>query len=493
MRPQATTRAAIACSAIVAMVVGTRLEIRGAQTPAPTSGTGVLLGVIVDALDNKPVANAEVTLGGAPPALPNTQLLTDAEGQFVFMDLPAGTYTITATKAGYADGAYGRLRPAGLTQSLLLANGDRLGDVRIPMWKYGAITGTVRDEVGESMVLAPVRVLTRTIVAGERKLSAGALVRTDDRGIYRFNSLTPGDYIVAVPSTQASAPESVVELYRSQQGRGGGSDFSPLGATETFALFLSPGSLKVGGFAFVSSSASGLMRAGVAPMPSSDGRVFVYPTQYHTAARFIAEATTVTVRSGEEVPGVDVQLKLSPSSRVSGVVTGPDGPVMAALYLAPDTNDLSTDTSFETATTVSDATGRFSFLGVPAGQYQLHALRAQAPPRGGTRGGQPAAVRTPAEQSASAGYTWSAAQPISVSSTDLDGLAVTLRPGFRISGVAEFKGSTLKPPDPTLVRRMSVAFDSPDARPPVLTALGRGQFQDDGQVSSNQLTPGRYY
>jgi hypothetical protein len=39
----------------------------------------------------------------------------------------------------------------------------------------------------------------------------------------------------------------------------------------------------------------------------------------------------------------------------------------------------------------------------------------------------------------------------------------------------------------------SATFDPADARPLVSAILGRGQFQDDGQFSSYQLPPGRYY
>jgi hypothetical protein len=214
MRPRPATGAVIAFTALGAMVLATRLEFRGsAQAPAAIGGTGLLMGVIVDALDNRPVAGAEVTLGGASAAVANTRQLTDAEGQFVFLELPRGTYAITATKPGYADGAYGRRRPAGLTQSLPLADGERLGDLRIPIWKYGAITGTIRDEAGDPMVEAPVRVLTRSVVAGTRKLTPGLTTRTDDRGVYRLGSLTPGEYVVAVPSTVA-APQGRPQCLR---------------------------------------------------------------------------------------------------------------------------------------------------------------------------------------------------------------------------------------------------------------------------------------
>ena len=126
------------------------------------------------------MANAEVTLGGTG-AIANNPVLTDADGHFVFLGLPKGRYIITATRAGCAEGAYGRRRAGGLLQTLTLDGGQRVGDLRIPLWKYGAITGTIRDEAGEPMVDVPVRVLLRTIVTGQPKLTPGAAARTDDR------------------------------------------------------------------------------------------------------------------------------------------------------------------------------------------------------------------------------------------------------------------------------------------------------------------------
>src|SRR6185436_7701171 len=109
----------------------------------------------------------------------------------------------------------------------------------------------------------------------------------------------PGDYVVAVPSTQASAPESVIALYRRGRGADTGimdrdlyRDFSTMGTISALELFSRPDIMKVDGLAFVSSTSSGTMRAGVAPMPSSAGRIFVYPTQYHPAASTVTQATT---------------------------------------------------------------------------------------------------------------------------------------------------------------------------------------------------------
>jgi hypothetical protein len=459
---------------------------RPADAPPPT---GLLMGVVVDPLDGQAVANAQVMLGGASSTVRTTNVLTDADGRFVFMDLPRGTYTITAAKPGYAEGALGRRRPLGLPQPLALAEAERIGDLKIPIWKHAAITGRIVDEAGEPMVGIAVRVLQRTIVAGKRKLTPGATARTDDRGVYRIGSLTPGDYVVAVGSTQAAAPQSIVDSYTRLRMTPAASDFlrevSFSGADGALMLFERHPGARVGTQAFLSTG--GGVRAGTPPMPSADGRIYVYPTKYHPAASTAAEAAVLTVRSGEERTGVDLQLQLTATSRVSGTVTGPDGPMMGALSLVSDSDDLSTDIGFETATTLSDATGRFTFLGVPEGRHHLRASWAQGPGTGGARGGPP-----PPRPQALAGFTLWAARPITVGATDIRDLAITASRGFRISGRTEFVGNAAQP-EPDAVRRMTATIDPADGRPFVTATIGRGQFDEEGRLSTYQIPPGRHY
>lgn len=493
-----TAGPAIVIAACLAAMAGAA----GLAQTAGTASTGLLMGVIVDAISDAPVANAQVTLGGASAVVRNTQVLADAEGRFVFLDLPRGTYTITATKAGYADGAYGRRRPGGLTQTVALADAMRIGDLRIPVWKHGAITGMVRDEAGDPMVDLPVRVLMPAFTAGKLKLVPGAVTRTDDRGIYRLGSLVPGDYIVVVPSTQTTAPQSVVDAIQQFRGASSGPaaadlyrDLSFSGGITPLNLLVRPGVSKVGSLAFQSSA--GNMRAGVVP-PSSDGRFYVYPAHFFPAATTSAQATAIAVRSGEERSGVDMQLRLTATSRVSGSVTGPSGPLIAVLTLSPAASDLATDNELETATTLSDAAGRFTFLGVPPGQYRLRAIRAEVPPNPRmSRGAPPPPPKAgtkaaPPPPPVLPGYTLSATQALTVDTADIDDLTVTLRPGFRVSGRAEFANAANRP-EPEFVRRMSATFDPADARPLFASTLARGTFEDDGQLWSYQLPPGRYY
>jgi hypothetical protein len=137
------------------------------------------------------------------------------------------------------------------------------------------------------------------------------------------------------------------------------------------------------------------------------------------------------------------------------------------------------------------------FPAVPPGQYQLRAVRANVPPSGpGGRGAvrlpveSPKPSPTPAPQNLP-GYTLSAVQALAVGQDDIEDLAVTVRPGARVTGRAEFEQATT-PPDPAFVQRMSLAFDPADGRPLVSVTIGRGAFDANGQFWSYQLPPGRY-
>src|SRR5262245_37873987 len=82
---------------------------RGAQQRdrvLPT-GTASIGGRVVAADTGKPVKRARVIVaGGGVPRAANT----DEQGRYKILSLPSGSYTITATKTGYVDGAYGQRR-----------------------------------------------------------------------------------------------------------------------------------------------------------------------------------------------------------------------------------------------------------------------------------------------------------------------------------------------------------------------------------------------
>ncbi len=138
------------------------------------------------------------------PPLP--RILTSADGYFVFRDLPRGAFTVTASKAGYAEGASGRRRPAGPSQAVTLEEGQRAGDVIVRVWKLGAISGTVVDERGEPIVGMIVRAFRRSPAGGRGRFVGTGASGTDDRGMYRIAGLLPGEYMVCACAAPASAP-----------------------------------------------------------------------------------------------------------------------------------------------------------------------------------------------------------------------------------------------------------------------------------------------
>ena len=460
-------------------------------SPVPASGTGLLMGVVTEGLGDVPVSGAVVTLGdsGAPAPTRGTsaptanRVITDGQGRFVFTDLAKGSYAITATKRGYIEGMFGRRRANGPGQVVVLAESERLADLKIPIWKNGAMSGTITDDIGEPMVNVPVRVLRRTFTAGKRGLAAaGAIVRTDDRGVYRIGALAPGEYLVVVPSTQITAPESVVNLYQTSRMSDMDlySDFSASGSAPALNAVSSQAAFRIGDLAFTSSALQGLSstRAGITPGPPGNQRMFVFPTQYYPVSLTTTQALPIVVTSGEERGGLDLQLTLVPTSRLSGVVRGPDGPLSLTLSLLPIGEEGSAGVAIEAAMSTSDALGRFTFLGVPAGQYELRATKT---PPSATRNGGPGPG--PGSQT-----LW-AIETLTVESSDVRDVTVMLRPGFRVTGRAAFERTTNIALPQTL---RAGTVESADGRPLASTTLMRGTFDENFAFSTFQLPGGRY-
>jgi hypothetical protein len=428
----------------------------GAAPPGPR--TGMMVGQVVDATTGAPVGEAVVRLSMPKyfnnPTTPAGRVMTDDEGRFFFADLPAGDYYLNAAKAGYAPGIYGQRQASGQNGLLSLGEGERLTDVKLRVWKYGAIAGTVVDEAGEPVVGIAVRALIKNVVAGRAQfgnmeivpeLSPGAI--TDDRGMFRLSQLVPGTYVVLVPSTQTTLPAT----WLAGQDSWLRSELFWAGVSEV-ALLGQPGTQQVGDVALMT-----LNSVLIPPPPSSEGRIAVYPTTFFPSAATAGAATQIAVGAGEERADVAIALRPVPAVRIAGRLVTPDGtappPTSIRLTGIAMTDVVTSNTpsgpgnvGFETVTGMSDEAGRFTLLGVPPGEYVLqHANRFLSR---ALREGTPA--------------YW-VAQPVTVGTTDVTDLTVTLRPAVRVTGRMELRSENSAQPAPP--RIVGVMFETPFGEP----------------------------
>jgi protocatechuate 3,4-dioxygenase beta subunit len=454
----------------------------------------LIAGRVVDAGSGAPVAGAIVSISGA--ALGSRlapRLLTDAQGRFLYRNLPAGTFRLTAVKAGFADGAFGRRRPEGPAQDMELRAGERATDVTITLWKFAAISGTVHDEAGEPVVGVPVFAWRQARIGGRAVLRpVGTRPATDDRGMYRVSNVLPGEYVVGIGPRSTSVPASVADALR-----GGTVDpaarseinLAMMTAGRAGTIFTGPDVSRVG--EQIVTFVNGLAVPGGA-LPTA-----VYPPTYHPAAQTPARATTVTVSSGEERADVDIQLQPVPASSISGTLMGPDGPV-AHLAVRLDASGYAGLLDTGGAGTVTDPNGAFTFVAVPAGAYTLRATRVPRSP-----GPQRESVRTTVGNTTLVFTTegpappaplpteptlW-AALPVQVGGDPITGLLVTLQPGLQFVGRVEFEGSAERPGAEQLqrIRIMPTPLDAfaPSGNRPA-------QIEADGQFRTLGMPGGRY-
>ena len=406
-------------------------------------------------------------------------VVTGADGRFVFRDLAAGTYPLRATSAGYIGGSAGQGRPGGPARAIDLADGERLGDVTIRLWKYAVVGGTIFDEAGDPAMELQVQVFRRTMIAGKLQFAPGAVGQTDDRGRYRIGRLTPGDYVIGVAQTQSTVPSAIVESLiesfsnNSQAPPAAFMDLVMSGMSGRMFASVSSG-VRVGDVSWGASYAG-------APPPAATGRAAGYQTTFFPAAASPALATAVTLGSGEDRDGLDITLPLVPTVRVSGAVTGPSGPIpnLAVRLVLTGHQGLLVRNEFDTATAVTRPDGTFTLVGVPPGQYVACVRKA------------PVITGSASTPSVSEPMLFTE-MPVSVGTVDISGLSLTLREGPRVSGRIAFTG-TSPAMTPQQLQAIHVELQPADGSPRPYPVWDFTRVPQHGAFVLNGYQPGRYF
>jgi hypothetical protein len=483
-----------------------------ARTDTQNPPTGSIAGQVVDALTTKPVGGAIVTIGGtalgpartraglALPFLPaSLEVTADTQGRFVFDRLPPGSYGVGARAPEYLPGGFGALGPVagslvGASLMIDLPAGERLSSKNVRLWKAASITGTMTDELGRPVRKATLQALRWTVAAGRKRLAPnGPSATTDDRGGYRIGGLLPGEYVVFAPSVQITLPATGTREAAIQMSRGSASAYPSTDLPER----------TVGEW---------LLRSFGTPLAASpDGSVvLVYPAVFYPSARTPSNSATFSLKAGDEQAGVDIGIAPERGFRVAGrlVSTVKDlSGLLVRLVPAGPSADLAQALRLDTAAALSDATGRFTFVGVVPGDYSIKVFqqpRPVSPANAGTMVSYMSdGVAWMAVSDRSAGDkfvpfvlpttpTLWANGSVSVVDRDVSDIGVPLQEGVHIAGRIEFEGPAARPDADRLALVGIAAVPAKESQLQTAGSAGYVRVEPDGTFSSVGIAPDSY-
>jgi hypothetical protein len=277
------------------------------------TGTAKITGRVVSAETGTPIRRAQIRVQSVEARF-NRVVTTDGDGRYELLNLPAGRYRLSVSRAGYVALEYGQARPFESGRPLDLANGQAIEKIDFSLPRGSVITGRITDEFGDPMTDVQVQAMRYQFVNGERQLvSSGRNAQTDDLGQYRIFGLMPGEYVV-----RAS--------FRQNAGGQGGNEPDPMG----------------------------------------------YPGTYYPGVIDAGQAQAVTVALGQELSAVAFSVLPARLSRVSGIVMGSDGrPLSGANVLLRPRGPGGPPPIRAGGNNQVRPDGSFQLTGVPPGEYVL--------------------------------------------------------------------------------------------------------------------------
>ena len=240
---------------------------------------------------------------------------TDADGRFEFTELPAGRFTVNATKAGYVTLQFGQRRPFETGTPVSVADGQVVERVDFGLPRGSVIVVGVTDEFGEPLVGVQIQIQRYQYGPdGQRRLagvpgSTQPFSTTDDLGQFRAFGLMPGEYVIRASMRTLGA------------AAGAGSE-----ANEGFAPTFYPG----------------------------------------TVSADLAQAVSIGV--GEE-QAIQLPMVASRMGRVSGVVVDSEGRPAGGASITLVTVSGTSMSSSSVGTSAPD--GSFTANGIPPGEHTL--------------------------------------------------------------------------------------------------------------------------
>ena len=231
---------------------------------------------------------------------------------YEFVTLPAGRYTLTASKTGYVGLEFGQRRAFEAGQAIVLKAGETRERIDMALPRHGAITGRVVDEDGDPIEGLTISVKEIRSVGGRRRLAGvpGVQARqTNELGRFRVYGLPPGDYAI-------------------------GAEAGPVGSDDL------PG----------------------------------YPLTYSPGTTNPAAAQAIRIGLSEEVSNVELALASVHTARIAGrTFTSSGEPFSGGVQMRPSWR--STGAAAEAVGARAQPDGAFEFANVPPGEYVIQAFK----------------------------------------------------------------------------------------------------------------------
>lgn len=335
-----------------------------AQARNPSTDTAKLsgcsvAGTVVKLAGSVPLKSATVRLQSLADSTRTFSGVTDAGGRFEIRGIDPGRYRLRVIRDGFVTQEYGQRTPNDAGAVLSLGPGQDLKDLLFRLVPSAIVAGHIQNEDGDPLPWVRVSALRETYLRGKRKLTSEETVVTNDLGEYRLFGLRPGRYFICA-------------IYRPGQRLDAGDD----------------------------------------EVKSEDTGKSGYVPTYYPGSPDPAKAVAIAVKTGEEIPSVDLLLEpaavYSIRGRVNNLVSRRSS-AGAIIMLETRTNGLSWNVPSRQAL-VEKPDGSFEIPGVLPGAYTLIANWFDE------------------------GRRYQARQTIDVGNIEVEGVQLTIAAGMNVGG-----------------------------------------------------------